>query len=378
MKKKLLFVVNVDWFFVSHRLPIAIQALDEGYEVHLACSVTNSRELIESLGIIVHDLPISRSGTNLVRELITLSALFKVIKKVNSDIIHSVTIKPVIYANIIARVLGNSKRISSISGLGYVFIADGFKAKIFRFIVSGLYKLALTGSDCVIFQNTEDRDALSKLGVVNIHQEVIIRGSGVNLDNYIVYPEPDSGMVVMLVARLLIDKGVHEFVKAAELVHKQCSSVRMVLVGDIDPDNPKSITIDQIKSWVDSNVIEHWGYSYNVSNTMSKANIVVLPSYREGLPKCLIEAAACGRAVITTDVPGCRDAIEVGKTGLLVPPRNIEILAEAIVILVNNNVMRLGFGQNGRLLAESEFRINDVIKKHLDIYHCSLTNVRDI
>lgn len=370
--KKLLFIVNVDWFFISHRLPIAIEAIKEGYDVHLACGITDKRELIENHGITLHEIPFSRSDISLLGELKTLLVLSKVIRAVNADIIHSITIKPVIYANILAKMLGNSRRVSSISGLGYVFIADGLKAHLRRSIVSSLYKLALSGAQTVIFQNSEDRDTLSKLGIVCTEQEVLIRGSGVNLDDYLVTPEPEQEMVVMLVARLLADKGVNEFVEAAKLVKAQCSNVRMVLVGELDFGNPKSITNKQLKLWVDSDIIEHWGYSHDIPKTMSEANIVVLPSYREGLPKCLIEAAACGRAVITTDVPGCRDAIEEGKTGLLVPARSINQLAEAILILINNKKIRQSFGRNGRSLANTAFNIDDVIIKHLDIYRRSL------
>ncbi|PTO51487.1 glycosyltransferase family 1 protein [Vibrio splendidus] len=375
---KLLFVVNVDWFFLSHRLPIALEAIKKGYEVHLACNVTSKRELIQSYGIILHEIPLSRSGINLLGELSTLLSLARIIRKVNADIIHSVTIKPVIYANVLAKLLGNARRVSSISGLGYVFIANGMKAKLLRAMVSRFYKLAISGADSIIFQNTADRDVLSKLGVVQKHQEVMIRGSGVNLSDYVVQPEPEREMVVMLVARLLVDKGVNEFFGAAKLVNQKYSNVRMVLVGDIDPGNPKSITEAQLKLWGESNAIEHWGYSHDISDTMAKANIIVLPSYREGLPKSLIEAAACGRPVITTNVPGCRDAIEEGKTGLLVPPRKIEELAEAIFILLDDKGMRQRFGENGRALAVSAFNIRDVVSKHLDIYNRSLINTRDI
>lgn len=369
---KLLFVVNVDWFFVSHRLPIALKALEDGYEVHLACSVTDKRKYIEGCGIILHEIPLSRSGVSLFGELKSLLILYKIINQVKADIIHTVTIKPVIYANILTRLVGRGSRISSISGLGYVFIANGLKVKIIRAIVSRLYKFALSGADGVIFQNTADRDMLLKLGIIRENQSILIRGSGVNLSDYTVKPEPTENMVVMLVARLLIDKGVNEFVEAAKLVNQKHCNVKMVLVGDIDLDNPKSVSATQLKSWVDSKVIEYWGFSQNVSDTMAKANVIVLPSYREGLPKSLIEAAACGRAIVTTDVPGCRDAIEEGVTGLLVPPRNVEQLAKAICALLENKAIRQEFGNNGRILATSAFNIDDVVRAHLEIYNNSL------
>ncbi|KGJ89903.1 glycosyltransferase family 4 protein [Colwellia psychrerythraea] len=366
--KKLLFVVNVDWFFISHRLPIALSAMNQGYEVHLACGVTNKKNFLESYGITVHQLSLSRSGVGFYNELKTVNQLYRVIKSIKPDIIHSVTIKPVLYGNVIARLLRVPVRITSISGLGYVFIAVGIKAKLFRVLISSLYKVALNGASAVIFQNSSDRDILKKLGAVNANQEVFIRGSGIDLGLYSVSEEPKGMPVVMLVARLLVDKGVNEFAAAARIVKLTRNDVRMVLVGDADLENPKSISPEQINEWVSIGLIEHWGYSHNVPETISKSNIMVLPSYREGLPKSLIEAAACGRAVITTNVPGCRDAIEPNETGLLVPVKSVELLAEAVLKLIDDDALRLKFASNGRKLAESAFNIQDVIKKHIDIY----------
>ncbi|RYU44038.1 glycosyltransferase family 1 protein [Aliivibrio finisterrensis] len=366
--KKLLFIVNVDWFFISHRLPIALSALKQGFEVHIACALTDKREMLEKYGIIVHPLELSRSGVGLFSELKTLNSLYSIISSVQPDLTHCVTIKPVLYGNIIARFLKTSVRISSISGLGYVFIANGFKAKLFRFFISSLYKLALKNSQAVIFQNSSDRDVLKDLGALKEEQEVFIRGSGVDLNQYSVTREPADDMVVMLIARLLIDKGVNEFAQAAKIISSQRSDIRMVLVGDADLENPKSISPVQIRKWADTGILEHWGYSHDVVRTIAQSNIMVLPSYREGLPKSLVEAAACGRAVITTDVPGCRDAIEPNETGLLVPSKSTEELAEAIIKLADNEPLRHELASNGRKLAESEFDINNVVAKHIEIY----------
>jgi glycosyltransferase involved in cell wall biosynthesis len=366
--KKLLFVVNVDWFFISHRLPIALAAIKQGFEVHLACAVTDKKEMLEAEGILVHPLALSRSGVGVLNELKTLQQLFNVIKLVKPDVVHSVTIKPVLYGNIVARLLKVPVRVSSISGLGYVFIASGIRATLFRVFISSLYKLALGGAKAIIFQNSADRDTLKHLGVVKSEQEVFIRGSGVDLSLYPVIAEPKGAPVVMLVARLLIDKGVNEFVFAAKKIKLSHPDIRMVMVGDIDVENPKSITAQQLKAWVSDGVVEHWGYRHDVATTMSQSNVIVLPSYREGLPKSLIEAAACGRAVVTTDVPGCRDAIESNKTGLLIPVKSGDLLADAILKLIDDNELRSQFSINGRILAEEAFDIKDVIDKHLVIY----------
>jgi glycosyltransferase involved in cell wall biosynthesis len=368
IRKKLLFVVNVDWFFISHRLPIALAAKKEGYEVHIACGITNKKTILEEHGIIVHPLAISRSGVGLINELKTLQQLYVVIKSIKPDVMHSVTIKPVLYGNMVARLLKVPVRVASISGLGYVFIADGIKARLFRLFISTLYKIALGGVKAVIFQNTSDRDSLKELGVINREQEVFIRGSGVTLEHYPVVEEPNGVPTVMLVARLLVDKGVEEFVEAAKMLKLTRPEVRMVLVGDIDNENPKSITAVQLNDWVKENTIEHWGYSLKIAETMSKSNIIVLPSYREGLPKSLIEAAACSRAVITTDVPGCRDAIVVNVTGLLVPVKTVKPLKDAILKLIDDVELRHSYALAGRKLAEEAFDIKDVVHKHMAIY----------
>jgi glycosyltransferase involved in cell wall biosynthesis len=368
--KKLLFIVNVDWFFISHRLPIAITAIQKGFEVHIACAITTKKAALESLGIVVHPLKMSRSGVNVISEIRSFVQIFDAVTNVRPDIVHTVTIKPVLYGNIVARLLKVPVRVASISGLGYVFIASGFKAKIFRALISTMYRVALSDAKAIIFQNKHDRDILKKMGAVNPSQEVFIRGSGVDLNEYAVVNEPkDVPPVVMLVARLLVDKGVNEFVAAASILKHLRPDIRMVLVGDIDSGNPKSITSEQLKSWIDNNVIEHWGYSYNVSKTMAQSNIVVLPSYREGLPKSLIEAAACGRAVVTTDVPGCRDAIEPGKTGLLVRVKTDKPLADAILKLIDDESLRHQFAIRAREFAEITFSINDVIDTHLTLYN---------
>lgn len=370
MQKKLLFVVNVDWFFVSHRLPIALAAKQKGYEVHIACTFTDQVNYLLQLGFILHPVKLSRSGTRMWSELSSFASIFNVLRQVKPDIVHLVTIKPVLYGGLASRLLGIRQRVASISGLGYIFIARDAKASVLRFFVSLMYRLALRSSKTkVIFQNPDDQKLLQEIGAISAAQAVMISGSGVNLELYHVQPEPEGTPVVMLVARLLIDKGVREFVEAARQLKQQGTAVRMVLVGDTDDGNPKSINIVDIQHWVQQCVVEHWGYQKDINSTMAQANIIVLPSYREGLPKCLIEAAACGRAVITTDVPGCRDAIMPNKTGVLVAVRSSGELASAIVRLCVDAGKRRWLGENGRKLAEAEFDINSVIDAHLGIYH---------
>jgi glycosyltransferase involved in cell wall biosynthesis len=367
--KKLLYVVNVDWFFISHRLPIALKAIESGYQVHVSCAITDKSDELKALGFILHPLELSRSGTGIWSELAAFWQISRVLRKVQPDVAHFVTIKPVLYGGICSRLFGHARRIFSISGLGYVFIAQGFKAKCVRSVIAVLYRLALGGQNSkVIFQNPDDQALVLKATGIAQDQATLIRGSGVDLSNYVVQEEPTGAPVVMLVARLLFDKGVGEFVAAASLIHQTMPQVRMVLVGDLDQGNPKSVSASQLASWVAGGAIEHWGYQHDIAAVMAQSHVQVLPSYREGLPKSLIEAAACGRAVVTTDVPGCRDAIVAGQTGLLVPMKEAEALAQAIMLLLADEQGRKNMGTAGRLWAEQAFDIRQVVARHLELY----------
>ena len=370
MKKSILFIVNVDWFFVSHRLPIALAAIRSNYSVHLACHFTDRVDYLESLGIEVHPLHLSRGGTGLVSEAKSFIAIFNIIKQVRPGLVHFITIKPSLYGGIASRLLGIKQRVASISGLGYVFVSQGFKARAFRFVVSKLYRLALHGNHTqVIFQNPDDKQQFINSGIISTEQAWLIRGSGVSLQKYPFLPEPDGETVVVFASRLLKDKGVEEFVQAARLIRSRGMEVRFWLIGDRDPDNPASVSQKTLDAWRAENDVEILGYRSDIQNLLTKSHIIVLPSYYgEGLPKVLVEAAACGRAVVTTDHPGCRDAIEPDKTGLLVPVRDSGALADAIQKLILDPELRRSMGRAGRGLAEREFAIEKIVDAHLDIY----------
>ena len=367
--KKLLFIVNVDWFFISHRLPIALGAKEKGYEVHIACGITDKQEYLENLGLVVHPLNLSRGSTGIVQEFKSFIAIKKTLKAINPDIVHFVTIKPVLYGGIASRIIGIKNKVFAISGLGYVFTSDSLKTSILRAFIIQLYKIALGGRNSkVIVQNTNDRDILSKYKIIKKEQEILIRGSGVDLETYLYREEPIGIPNVVMAARLLKDKGVLEFIEAAKILLHKGINAKFILYGDIDEHNPASLNTNELKHIKEESIIEVHGFVSNISEVFSKANIVVLPSYREGLPKVLIEAAACGRPVVTTDVPGCRDAIEVNKTGILVKVKDSQSLANAIKKLIENKNLRVDMGKAGRELAEKEFSIKKVIHTHLDIY----------
>ncbi|MFC6684519.1 glycosyltransferase family 4 protein [Marinobacter koreensis] len=316
-----------------------------------------------------HTVAIARSGQNPFAELGSLISLYWLFRALKPDLVHLITIKPVLYGGIAARLAGVSAVIAAVSGLGTVFVAQSATAKVRRVLVSGLYRLAFKHRRlAVIFQNPDDREGLLAAGALQKGQTRMIRGSGVNLFNYSFVPEPEGTPVVVMAARLLRDKGVYEFVEAARLLKSRGVELVMRLIGAPDPGNPTSVEQAELDDWSAEGIVELVGYRSDIARQYGAANIVCLPSYREGLPKGLVEAAACGRAVVTTDVPGCRDAIEPDVTGVLVPVKSASALADAIQVLIEAPERRMRMGKAGRELAEQAFSINSIVEQHLEIY----------
>jgi len=371
MQKKLLFVVNTPEFFLSHRAPLAEAAKRNGYSVHVATCKGLATSEITRRGFIHHEVPFSRSGQNPFVELKAVCKLWALFRNVKPDLIHLVTIKPMLYGGLSNRLSISAPLVGAVSGLGTVFTSSSLLGRLRRFIIKRLYSFAL---GCrlvkVIFQNPDDKATLLNSGVLSKKNTVLIRGSGVDLKEYEALPEPENDKTqVVMAARLLLEKGVCEFYKAAELLASRNVPVEMKLIGTPDPGNPKSLSESEFESWKKKPFIKVLGFRKDIATQYAKANIVCLPSYYgEGLPKSLIEAAACGRAIITTDSPGCNYAIENGVTGLLVPPKDHIALADAIEELVVNEGKRKQMGEAGRAFAEKHFDIDVVVKQHLAIY----------
>ena len=366
----LLFVVNNPAFFMSHRVPVALAAQKAGYDVHVATMDGPAVADIQALGMTHHAIPMTRSGKHPLQELGTLLALVRLFRRLRPDVVHLVTIKPVLYGGIAARLARVPGMVAAISGLGFVFLSNSLKMRLVRAVVARLYRIALGHPNSrVIFQNANDRDLLKSMGAVREEQVVIIRGAGVDLQAFRPTPEPPAPpVVVTMVARLLRDKGVQEFVLAARLLRERGVPVTMQLVGGLDAGNPASATQADVDAWQQDGCVQALGERSDVAALYAAAHIAVLPAYREGLPKSLLEAAACGRAVVTTDVPGCRDAIEPDVTGLLVPVRDAAALADAIARLAEDSALRQAMGAAGRALAEREFDINQVARIHVALY----------
>jgi glycosyltransferase involved in cell wall biosynthesis len=374
--KKILFIVNVDWFFVSHRLDIAIEAVNQGYEVHIATSVTDKLDILQESGLIVHNLDLIRGHSAYYSFLSEFWHFLSIIRAINPDLVHLVTIKPILLGGIAARLSKVPAIVSAISGLGIVFSSSGFKYKILRRFLYPFYRFAFKhNNQKIIFQNKNDLTSLSILGLVSPKKSIIIQGSGVNLDTFRYSPEPNGVPIISLAARLLIDKGVEVFVEASKILKKRKIKARFWLIGKPDIGNINSVSTKQLNDWESSGFIEWLGYRDDVANLFSKSNIVTLPSfYGEGLPKVLIEAAACGRPIITTDHPGCRDSVDSGKTGILIDPKDPVQLADTICTLLNNPSLRIKMGIEGRKKAEKKFDVSNVVTTHLLIYRDLLNN----
>ncbi|MGY2313639.1 glycosyltransferase family 4 protein [Pseudomonas sp. SDO5522_S412] len=369
MSKTLLFIVNDPGFFLSHRLAVAKGAQTAGYKVHVACMPGAAVAAIKAQGFKFYPLPLSRSGRNPLAELGLMFSMWKLLWRLRPDVLHLVTIKPVLYGGVAARFAPVKGVVTAISGLGFVFLSKGVKASLVRQLVSAFYRLALGKRNLrSIFQNPDDRDLLLAMGGLTEAKVVMIRGSGVDLALYAHVPEPEGLPIVCLAARLLRDKGVVEYVEAARLLSKRGVQARFQLIGDVDPGNPATVTKAELDAWRQEGVVELLGYRDDIAQLFSSANIVTLPSYREGLPKVLVEAAACGRAVITTDVPGCRDAIDPGVTGLLVPVRDAHALADQLQVLIEDPALRRQLGAAGRKLAVKAFAIEKIVDQHLEVY----------
>lgn len=368
--KVILFVVNAPEFFLSHRLPIAVAAKEAGYHVHVASAPGPGVEIIRAKGFIHHPIGFARSGQNPLVELTTLLSLVRLFQRVQPELVHLITIKPVLYGGIAARFGRVPSVVSAVSGLGTVFLADSVQAKLRRWLIAKLYSAAFKQKRlAVIFQNPDDRDTLISLGALQGGDARLIRGSGVSLAHYPCVPEPDGGKpVVVMAARLLRDKGVVEFVEAARMLWNRGVEVKMRLIGSADAGNLTSVTQAELNQWRKEGIVELLGFRSDIAAQYAAANIVCLPSYREGLPKSLVEAAACGRTVVTTDVPGCRDAITSDETGLLVPVKDPVALANAIQKLIENPGLRKRMGKAGRELAEDAFSIEQIVAQHLNIY----------
>ena len=373
MSKKLLFIVNVDWFFISHRLPIAIAAQKMGFEVHIATHFTKHKNELLEKGFILHSLDIKRNSQtpiDIVKNLINFRRKILIIKP---HIIHLITIKPILLGSIAVKLIKeNYNIVISITGLGYIFTAQGLLSRLRTFCIKMVYRYALSNPRIkVIFQNDSDRNEVCKFANLKQNKTVLIPGSGVDIKKFAPQKKKINPPVILFASRLLKSKGIYEFIEASNLVNNK---VIFAIAGKVDKNHNDAITKKELELILRTNNIEYWGYSNKMEELLNRCTLLVLPSYREGLPKVIIEAAACGKPVITTNVPGCKDSIINKKTGILVPLKDSKAIAKAIDKLILNKELCEEFGNNARLLALSKFNLKHVVKEHKKIYSSFLKN----
>jgi len=375
---KLLYVVNIPRFFLSHRLPLALAARAEGFDVQVAASDADpeAAERITAAGLPFHPLPLSQHGLNPLRELRTLLALQRLYQRLEPDLLHHVSIKPVIYGGIAAKLSRRRSVIQAMSGLGYLHVSEQRRARLLEKLSRPAFKFALAGAGTrMIFQNPDDRQVFVTRGLIPPNKSLVIRGSGVDEREFSPRPEDSASLPVVLFAgRLLWEKGVGEFV---EMARRLQGRARFRVVGYEERTSPSNVPAAQLQAWHEAGIIDWRGQQYDMARVFGECNIVCLPStYGEGVPKALIEAAACGRACVTTDTPGCREIVRHNVNGLLVPPRDLDALTEAVQQLIDDPDRRQSFGMAGREIVLQEFTLRRVAEETIALYRTLLDDDR--
>lgn len=367
--KKLLIVANVDWFFISHRLCIAQEAVNKGWKVYVAAEDTGRSTEITKNGITFIDFPFSRSGVNPLQEFKLLQRFKKLYKSIQPHVIHHVTLKPVIYGSMASKSTKMPGVLNAVSGLGYNFTSgrQGFVAKVMTsFMKSGFQHPNMQ----FVFQNQDDFNELKKLGVFSTTNTFnFIKGSGVDLIKFSPKNLKNQHFTVLLPTRMLWDKGVAELRGATDILkEKYKGKILFKLAGLADEDNKAGVPASYLKDWEDQGYVDWIGYQKDMVQVYQDCNVVVLPSYREGMPKTLIEACAAGKAIVTTNAIGCRECVDEGINGFKVPVKSVQELAQAIEKLYLNPDLCFAMGKASRVKAEKEFDKNKVVEKHLEIY----------
>ena len=366
-RNKLLFFVTEDWFFVSHRLAVAVAAQRAGYAVSVVTRVRKHGDIIRAAGLMLIPFENSRRSLNPVGELWTLLRLIRVWLRERPDVVHHVAIKPVLYGSIAARIARTPRVINQLAGLGWLVATDGWAVRWLKLAVGRALGLTLR-SGTVLVENPDDATTLVRMGVPE-GRIGRLAGSGVDLQRFSPHPEPDGVPVVLLSARLLWHKGVGEFVAAARLLKERGVRARFLLAGEPDLGNAAAVPREQLEKWAAEGVVEYLGWVADMPRLLASSCIACMPSYYgEGVPMALVEAAASARPIVTTDMPGCREVVRDRDNGLLVPPRNAAALADALMRLIQDPKLRQEMGRRGRLRAEQEFGAEQIIAQTLEFY----------
>ncbi len=367
--RHLVYVITEDWFFASHFLDRSLAALASGYRVTV---ITRSRETakqLEALGLTFINIEFARRGLNPFKEIFTILQLRKIFRQLKPDIVHNIALKPVVLGSIAAQFAGVQNVVNALVGMGYVFTSTEKQARLLRPFVNTLIRYVLNHQNTkVIIENKDDLNNLVAGKFVKRDSIALIKGAGVDLEKFSYQQQPPAPMKVIMFSRMLRDKGVEEFVQAAQLVKKTNNEVDFLLVGEADEGNPTSISRNQLENWNKDGIVKWLGARTDIAKLLTSSHIACLPSYREGLPKSLIEAAAAGRPIVTTDVPGCREVVTEEVNGFLVPPQDSKSLATAINKLLADPGLREKMGITNRLKAELEFANEIIIQQTHAVY----------
>ena len=375
-KKKLLFLITEDWFFCSHFLERALAAKKSGFEIIVCARKNKDKKNIEDYGFKFQEISFNRKSINPLYEFQVLIKIIKIYRKFSPDIVHQIAFKPIIYGSIAAKINNVKSIINAPVGMGFVFTSDSIKALFLKPIIKFLLKKLLSSNggknkkNKVIFENNDDLNYFVKLGAVKNKDTCLIRGAGVNIDkDFVIHKKKNKVPIIALVGRMLKDKGIYEFVNAAKILKENNTQAKFLLIGDVDNFYSSSIDLKVLKKWNKQEIVEWLGFVNNVDEILRNVDILCLPSYREGLPKALIEGAARGLPIITTNTVGCKDVVEDGKNGFLVPIKDSIALARVMSILVKDEDLRFKMGCESFKIASKKFSSSIIVEQTLEVYN---------
>ena len=368
MKRRLAFVATEDWWLWLHWVGLLKAARTAGYDVTVVARASEYGERIRELGFDFLDMDFGRGRLSPTVNLRTFYRLYAIYRRIRPDLVHHVALQPTVFGSAAATLAGIPAIVNTIAGMGHVLASENLRSRLLKSVLFPMLGWVSRRSHMIV-QNSDDAEIFTKRLDVKIDHVTVIRGVGVDLQRFKPTPEPGGPIRVAMVSRLLWAKGVGEFIEAASSVRKFRKNIVFTLVGVPDDGNPGAVSHHQVKAWVAADLVDWWGFLEDVTEVWSRSHIAVLPSwYREGLPTSLLEAAACGRPIITTDMPGCREVVRHGENGLLVPPRNSQALTSTIVALADDPVRRAAMGTASRSLVEKEFGAPRIYKETLSVY----------
>jgi glycosyltransferase involved in cell wall biosynthesis len=367
--QRLLLVIPEERSFQGLFIDLARAARDAGMQVAVATRSADDGKWLGEQGFRFVPLRLRRGRLNPYAELASLARMVGLYRREKPQIVHHIFMKPILYGSIAARLAGVPTVVNTFAGLGSTFIAEGWRARLFRAgLTAGLRVALMLPQSRALFENSADRDRMIDAGVVR-PAHALLSGAGIDVSRFQPSPEPEGAPTVLLACRMLWTKGVGDFVEAARLLKQQGVAGRFVLLGPPDPENPASVSESQLRAWHAEGVIEWWGETHDIRPALRSAHIVALPSfYGEGLPRILLEAQASGRPVVTTTIPGCGAIVRDGETGILVPPKDPAALASAMRTLLEDRDLRRRMGQCGRERVVKEFAIEHVVGQTLQLY----------